>query len=670
MLPLLLLFSAILAAQSEQAIPERRDPEWTSRPLFAAETPETPPGRVGAAGDRPVSLKILVLSTDGKEPTANAWKSFLDYVGAPYELVRLTAGDSLPKLDDGSRGSYQAVILATGNLGVCDPNCHSALSPESWTALDTYTRDYGVRVISAYTFPEPRYGVKMLSSGAVPLADPVNAMFTADAAGVFRDLRRDQAVKIGGVFLYRSDAAPAAGEQTIPILKAGEALVAAIHKKADGREVAVITFDNSPVHPHTLLLQYGLFDWATRGVHLGLRKALLTPQVDDLFLPNILFDALDPLCKPAGLVTYSPGTSAGACPTLRISGGDLNEVTRWQRNWQRDPQFALFRLTMAYNGLGMIRNGELLAEDDLLAAARQASQDYFWVSHTYSHKNLDCYASSGDSCRGSNTAESRDEVHENRIAGLRAALPIDYTSMVTPGISGLRNTAFLEGAAEAGVRYLVSDTSRAEGSPAIPNTGVRNPDDPRILFIPRRPTAIFYDSARGQKGEFGSEPDEYNYFYGPAGLFRLADGSPFFSTEQTYDQVLDREADLIVGYLLRGEMYPLMFHQLNLFRFQGGTTLAVDLLDRVLTRWQKLSTIPVESVEMSKLGLMLEQRQAFWTSGVSAAKLPGKGIELRATQPVTLWVTGSCSDRCETVGPFKVSRITLAAGEVRTIPAE
>jgi hypothetical protein len=105
---------------------------------------------------------------------------------------------------------------------------------------------------------------------------------------------------------------------------------------------------------------------------------------------------------------------------------------------------------------------------------------------------------------------------------------------------------------------------------------------PSVFLIPRRPTAIFYYAADSESGRPGSEPDEYNFLFGPAGMFRKADGSPFYDVDQKYADIIDRESDLTLQYLLRGEVYPLMFHQANLWRYREDRTLLTDLLGQRL----------------------------------------------------------------------------------------
>lgn len=609
---------------------------------------------------RPVDLKVLILATTGEEAGLAAVRSFLEYQGTPFEVARLAKGDKLPKLHDGKRGFYQGVILTLGNLGYCNPECKSALDPDGWAALDEFTRLYGVRTLSYYTYPEARYGLTPMGSVATSGDKPLAADFTPEAESVFRDLRLPQTVNIAYAFTYLADPVAAAGETTTPLLRAGPSTLAVLHTSADGRESLALTFDNNPSLMHSLILQRGLLDWLTRGVHLGWQKAWLLPQVDDLFLPNYMFDASSEECATAAGPNVEPG-EAIPCKPLRIGAEDLETVAAWQRSWRAKPQFGGFRVSLAFNGYGVKTD-----DDPLLAAARRLSGDFFWVSHTFSHRHLDCYAPTDTGCRGANEEETLHEVELNRAAGDRFGLPLDSNSMVTPQISGLHNLEFLRGAAQSGIRFLVSDTSRTEFVPALSNTGQISSVE-SVFLIPRRPTAIFYNAADGQPGRPGSEPDEYNFLFGPNGIFKRADGSPFYAVDQRYDEIIEREADLTLQYLLRGEMYPLMFHQANLWRYKDQRTLLTDLLERVLARFEAISRLPVLSVEQTRLGQILTERLSYWNAGVIATVWPDSRVTISSKQGTVVPITGICEERCESYGPFRMASVAVTQDAVREL---
>src|SRR5262249_19679766 len=110
---------------------------------------------------KPRDLKLLVISADGTDPGYAAIRAILDQIGVPYDAVVLTqTHGALPALETSSKGLYQGIILSTGNLATCTTNpCSIALPAQGWTTLDKYAAQYGVRTLSYYTFPDPRYGI-------------------------------------------------------------------------------------------------------------------------------------------------------------------------------------------------------------------------------------------------------------------------------------------------------------------------------------------------------------------------------------------------------------------------------------------------------------------------------------------------------------------------------
>jgi hypothetical protein len=166
----------------------------------------------------PVDMKLLILATDGTEPGLAALQFFLDYLGTPYQVVLLANGQPLPPLDNGVKGFYQGIILTIGNLGVCNPACHSALDASGWAALDSYTRNYHVRVASYYTFPEARYGMAFVSGMGTTDQAPALANLTSAGASVFNYLQPNATVKIECAWTYLATAVASQGE-TRPFCK-------------------------------------------------------------------------------------------------------------------------------------------------------------------------------------------------------------------------------------------------------------------------------------------------------------------------------------------------------------------------------------------------------------------------------------------------------------------
>ncbi|MBL8290508.1 MAG: hypothetical protein JNN08_01655 [Bryobacterales bacterium] len=614
-------------------------------------------------------MKILVLAGDGTEPGLGAIRFFLQSMGVPFEAV-ITKSQGLPALVSNGVGRYQGVIQTTGNLAYLDGGAwKSGLTPDQWTTLDTYTRDYKVRVVSYYTWPEPKYGIEA-TGGAT--GNPSKITFTAASAPIFFYLNRSNAVDVQYSWTYFARVGTlAAGETTTPLLMMGTNVVAALHTKPDGREYIALTVDNNQYLKHSAILNYGLLKWVTKGIFLGFRKTYLSTQSDDLFLPNDLFVLSKPECHPVGQAaqdpTYDP--TLKGCPEYRITGAELTRLNQWQAGWRGKALTRDFEVSIAFNGYGTTADfGVDPAKDSLASAARQLRNAFIWINHTYDHENLDCYDAAPLSgvCVPATKAQSLFEISENKKVSQALGLKLDAASMVTPNISGLANPAFLAAAKESGIKYLVSDTSRNDYLPQIPNEGVRSPFESSILYIPRRATSLFYNTTSGRTGVAGSLPDEYNLFYGPNGIFKL-NGLPWFNTTQTYDQIIDRESEFLLNYMLRYEVYPTMYHQSNFALYQNGRSLFSDLIDQTLTKYGRAMNIPVLSLNQTEMGQWIEERMAYNRAQITATLYPNSQIVIRSNTAVKVPITGVCKTGCETYGTERISYVNTTAGGLTSV---
>jgi hypothetical protein len=602
-------------------------------------------------------LKLLVLSADGTEPSLAAIKAILGQLGTPYDLVILTqTGGKLPKLEDWSKGYYQGIILATGNLATCTTNpCSLALPPEGWLTLDKYAVSYGVRILSYYTFPDPRYGISW--TGGV--ASSGMAQFLPAATSVFPDLKRTQPVPVNYSYMYFAAPTPAAGESTTPFLTVDGQIAGVLHKKVDKREYLALTLDHNPNLLHSIVFGYGLVNWVTKGLFIGKRQAFFSPQIDDVFIGSDLFDATKAECRPTGFIADPTVDPSGVCPFLRITGADLDGIAAWQ-DQMNSGQSGNIKVNMAFNGIGTTAAGGALPGDTLTASARIHRSKFFWITHTYDHENLDCFNPAPNSgvCTPATNAQSLAEINQNITVAQNLGLVHDTTGMVTPNLSGLNNPAFLSAAASKGIRNLVMDTSL---NPNVPfNAGVRSTHQSSILLIPRRPTNIFYNTSTGFNFLAGSQPDEYNYFYGPNGISRIGGpgGPPFFTTDQTHAQIINTESEAIIKNMLRGEIYPVMFHQANLWRYDGTNSLFTDVAGAVLSKFRAMTNLPVRSLSLTATGQAVTERMSFNASGVSATLAPGLSLTIKVNRSAKIPITGLCRSACEDNGGQPISHFS------------
>ena len=585
---------------------------------------------------RTIDLRILVLDADGTDPALTAIGQVLDYLGTPYTVLSAAPVPSDPSIDrlvaelaSGCHGFYQGVILSTGELAYFDGSTWvSALTPTEWQTLWSYEASFGIRQLSWYTFPTAAYGFQPPTFSGVT---PISAQHTPMGRTVFSYANGDNPLTIRDAWAYLARPLDA---NTIPLLidGAGNAL-GAVRTYPDGRQNLALTFDSNPYLLHTLVLSFGLVNWVTKGLFLGERHVYLSTQVDDLLIDSNI---------------WPPGTPCGTDPettgvTYRLTGADLQAVVSWQQAKQAQPTTRDFRLDLAYNGVGVTG---IYNPDTLTPAVRQHQGRFKWISHTYDHEDLDSV----------NEIVSRFELEEND----QIARPpnMGFTTynrqpLVTPGISGLENPLFLRVARDFGVRFVVSDTSRGPGhdSPS-PNAGNYNALQPEILMIPRRPSNLFYNV---------SDPSqwvaEFNCIY-----------RGFFGRDLTHTQIVDFESQVLLTYLLTGDIAPLMFHQANLRAYAPNTTLLTHLLDATLARYNALFVLPIVSPTMDDLGRRMARRMEYNASGASASIVPGQSVTLTVDRAATVPVTGLRTPQAEQYGGQFISYIQLGAGQTVTLP--
>ncbi len=601
-----------------------------------------------------LDLNLLVIAADGKEPVLASIQQALKYLGTPYTVWIATQHPNALNaavLFNAAHGFYQGVILTTGDLNYSTDGgvtFKSALSQPEWQALWDYESAFGVRQATWYTVPVPDYGFGA-STPVDTTTTPVLATLTTAGQAVFPYINATNALTISNVYAYL---APVADASTTALLSdaSGHALVAT-HTYADGRENLAMTFDGNEFLVHSIALSYGVINWVTKGLHLGEMHTYIGAQVDDLFLPDEIWGKATPT---------SPFPACGTNPeltgvTFRLAGTDIEQLVAWQQQVQAQPTTHNLKLDLAFNGSGAFGE-DLPPNDTLVPAINDNKSNFKWISHTWDHLLLN---------EASYISSTEEIVKNNEAASLLAVSPYSTLNMVTPEISGLFNPEYLRAAHDQGIRYLVSDTSKPVASFVLSNTGTYNTFQPSIFMIPRRPDNLFYNV---------STPDEwaaeYNCFY----------KDQFFGgVTQTYENILNRESDVLLQYLLKGERYPWMFHQPNLRAYDGTHSLIGDLFDRTLAKYNRIYNLPIESPTMDALGQLVADRTnygqvsfAFPASGLTTAALqpgfvasivPGYSITLQSTKPITVPVTGLPTPNAELYSGQKIASYVLDANQ-------
>ena len=561
-----------------------------------------------------VNLRVLVISADGQEAVLPAIKSVLDYVGIPYDVM-IAGGTTNTPLDattlcDASGlgiARYQGVLLTTGSLGFQSGSTWaSALTAAEWSLLWDYEAKYRLRQATFYTvtgYSPDTFGLSMPTAAVDTSTAPITANLTAAGVQVFSDLKPNAAITISNAYTYLTDA-PAAGSTVTTLLAdAAGHPIASINNYSDGRQNLALTADGNPYLMHTLALGYGIVNWVTKGVYIGQRKAYLSAQPDDVLIP-------DDIWVPNG--TSGSDTTG---KTYRITANDYTKFITWQTNRNTKGPGKIV-IENPFNADGATSDMDPAdwypaTRDDLTPAITRNSKPFNWMSHTYTHLNLDAPVT---------YSEVLNELRQNDSMAIKTLKLANYykDAMITPDVSGLNNPEALRAMSDFGIRYVVSNTSVNCGNRAgaaatlpcpAPNVGVYNDLQPNILMVPRYPANLFYNVSTPVEWT-----SEYNFLY-----------RAFWGKDLSYQEILGKESDIWLRYLLNFDMRPVMFHQPNMAAYDGTHSLLGDLIDATMAKFSAISGLPPQSQPLRQIGSLMDQRMK-----LKAALAPATGAALNA----------------------------------------
>ena len=561
-----------------------------------------------------VAMQVLVISADGTEPSLQSIQQALGFHTVPFTTWIATKNPGMltaDKLATNCDGNYQGIILSTGNLAY-SPNGGltyvSGLTATEWLALRSYEAAFKVREISWYVYPGSDQGLNPPSAGVDTSAAPINATLTAAGQKVFPYINAANPVTISMAWTYLTKAADAS---VTPLLVDGAGhVLGSTRVNADGRETLALTFDSNPWLIHGLELQHGLVEWLTKGLYLGEFRAYSEPQLDDLLIDDDIY-------------------GGGA---YRMTDADFNATRAWQSGQQQKAGNANFRLAWAFNAFGASDT------DPLTIACAAGSGDFNWLNHTWDHTNLDPM----------NYDQAFAEFDQNnQFAQAQGYANYSTLNLVSPEISGLTNADVLSAAWDSGVRYMLSDTSRAGWDNPAPNIGIYSDVQPGMFFVPRKPTNLFYNVST--PAEWMAE---YNYLY-----------TKYWGRALSYAEILDKESQNLLVYLLQGNIDPTMYHQSNARAYDGVHTILGDLLDVAFKKFRKYSTLPIMSPHQHEIGARMQNTMARNGAGLVAKVTPGVSVSFSSSVTVDFAVTGLCTSSSERYAGKCITNVHVDAGQ-------
>src|SRR5690606_32491583 len=123
-----------------------------------------------------------------------------------------------------------------------------------------------------------------------------------------------------------------------------------------------------------------------------------------------------------------------------------------------------------------------------------------------------------------------------------------------------------------------------------------------------------------------------------------------------------------VRNMLRGEVYPLMFHQANLVAYDGVHSLFTDFSDAVINKIRELSPLPINSLDQTTIASITLDRMAFNQSGVSGTISPGVGMIIRVSKNAKVPVSGICKGSCDSNGGQPISYYSVSSTSPTFVP--
>ena len=585
-------------------------------------------------------------------------KPVLEEMGVPYDVLNAAAqhltpavlassstGASCKAEDAGCVGNYNGIILTNADLV-------PSFTPSEWDMLHEYQKNFGVRqaVLSGwpatYSDAEAPYGV-YLDYGLVysSAGDDYEARWTVSdpyTKEVFEYVNRSNPLPVTG-FAFAAHPRNDRGRlrdgsvpHVEPILRTrnGEALVSIVRYMMPSqampvREVMISTITNARFLLHSKVLAYEFVNWAAQGVFVGGRYVHMAAHVDDLFLPDHLWD-------PALKMTNTANT-------YRLNKADIDNAVRKQFAFRAaHPLAGNFKLDFPFNGAGAVVDPKaatltLNLKDELVAAVADNKASFRFINHTFAHQEMNKAPVPADApcdyATFTTVAPIEEEITRNRaVWGLLGLPERDQNDrvLISGAHSGLRdrrctdnpalhammfdvrdddvafdqggaNPLFLKAAANVGVKYLASDAwQRAQDvEQYITQYDDGSPDD--RLMLPRWPNNIFYNVINPSQLQ-----DEYNHVlyqkFINAGLnpCRMLRG---ICSQRNYEEILSAEADTALRHMLTFKKWPHFFHQSNLAKYdERGNTLLFDWLNAVFTEYERWLTLPVKNLPYYLIG--------------------------------------------------------------------
>jgi len=594
-----------------------------------------------------VALNVLVVS-DGS-PTVEAIAS------------RLAA-------EMGTHGFFDGIVLPSA--------APAQLSAAELQLLHDYEATFKVREIAGYNWANPTLGLNYPAySGGL---DGMTATVTASGlAGPFSYLNGpvpldDLSSTVTESYGYLATPLDSTFTPllTAPVPGTSDAGSLIGVYSTGGREQLVMTFGFNANQQHAKVLTHGLISWLTRGISLGYSRNYFSAHIDDVLLPDGVWNAAGNCtvgsdCDPA---VYPPTAPDAA---VRMSPADVTRLNAWQ-------DANGIKLDMTFNGNGATEQKDATGSDALETALLASKSKLRWINHTWSHEYLGCvqnYTVTPWACVTTSTGATSwvpastitSQINLNKNYATAKALPnFSAAALVTGEHSGLKtlpqmptdNPALASVLNNTGIKWIAADASREHDTRAIGGA----------TTVPRYPMNIYYNTST-----IAEAVDEYNWIY-----TSVADGGSGKCEQYTdvmtcqtpldaagFATIADRESRTALGHVLANDPRPHFAHQSNL----ADDGVLYPVLDELLSTYKSLyaANTPIVNPTMADAGGVLlaqsrwAQKPAGLVATVSGSKVTVENRTIRSIAfPMTLPTGARRYKNSYTLVPFG----TAYAGQV------
>ncbi|PMD48386.1 hypothetical protein L207DRAFT_575058 [Hyaloscypha variabilis F] len=557
-----------------------------------------------------ISSTALVIARD--KASAYSAYSGLNDRGIPYQILIVpSSGANLPALSANSTyGNYGLIVVLSevsynkgGTIGY-----QSALTASQWQTLYNYQVQFGVRMVRLDSTPSADTGTTNLGG----CCTGEQLVYISDSSAFPQaGLKTGAGLSTVGLYHYRAKitnasiatefmqfAAPANTSYGTGVSTAG------VINNINGRQQMVFYIPFSTDWSLTSnFLQHAWITWATRGLYLGWRRAMLNTQIDDMFLETPIY-ASDPITN------------------YRVTAADVqHHIGVMQTINKKLPAGSNWVIEVGHNGNGNVEQADTSARGATTCApgpieypdqvdtpleyakpigtgktlwpvnttsyanysAACLERDAlltFWltpayrdafahISHTFTHEDQD----------NSTYFDVYREISWNQAwlqnIGIMSASKWSGTGIIPPAITGLHNGDALRAWGDLGIVHVVGDNTR----PVLLNTvnehwplmsTVKDNGYAGIQITPRWASNIYYncDLADCTVAEW---------------IATSAGKGDFFD-------LLNLERDTNVRHLMGLRHDPYMFHQANL-RYVGADDYTINGVDQTMSLFELWTTV-------------------------------------------------------------------------------